>query len=78
MFGFVLEPDCFLPKKTDPSAVLIIGLQQSCVSKYSLNTAMHQLLTAVMLFFVCLVVFFPHVRRSSVFLFKTIMEDIRY
>lgn len=50
MFGFVLEPDSFLTKKTDPPAVLITGLQLCCVSKYSLNTAMHQLLTAVMLF----------------------------
>lgn len=50
MFGFVREPDCFLTKKTDPPAVLITGLQLCCVSKYSLNMAMHQLLTAVMLF----------------------------
>lgn len=77
MFGFVLEPDSFLTKKTDPPAVLITGLQLCCVSKYSLNTAMHQLLTAVMLFGGG-VAFFSHVRRSSVFLFKTIMEDIGY
>lgn len=77
MFGFVLEPDCFLTKKTDPPAVLITGLQLCCVSKHSLNTAMHQLLTAV-IFFGGGVAFFSHVRGSSVFLFKTIMEDIRY
>lgn len=69
MFGFVLEPDCFLTKKTDPPAVLITGLQLCCVSKYSLNTAMHQLLTAVMLFFGGGVAFFPML-EDQVFFFS--------
>lgn len=69
MFGFVLEPDCFLTKKTDPPAVLITGLQLCCVSKHSLNTAMHQLLTAVIFFGRGGLLFFPML-EDQVFFFS--------